>query len=251
MKKTIAIITLALCAGLAAAVDFDSFSLNDLLLSYSRPAAPRPFEDAVVFTASGQAKRVGVAFAHEGFAAVHWFKRLLRPGDGPAILAGETIKPDDIAAAFVDSGILFYVYEYPRGTRELAYRLVVDGLWTTDPWNPVKRIDPASGVSHSVVAVPPSKELPSALDSPAGCLEFNYKAAPGESVTVAGSFNNWDPFMYELNEQSPGFYSLTLPLPPGKYEYAYYYRGERLLDPTNPNKVYTREGKTASQAAVN
>jgi hypothetical protein len=56
--------------------------------------------------------------------------------------------------------------------------------------------------------------------------------------------------MYELRETSPGRYHLDLPVPPGTYLYAYYYRGERILDPFNQRKVYTKDGKTASQVTV-
>jgi hypothetical protein len=56
--------------------------------------------------------------------------------------------------------------------------------------------------------------------------------------------------MYELREVSPGRYTLSLPLPAGTYQYTFFYRGERRLDPTNPSRVYTREGKAANEAAV-
>jgi hypothetical protein len=39
-------------------------------------------------------------------------------------------------------------------------------------------------------------------------------------------------------------------LPPGTYQYTFFYRGERHLDPNNPRRVYTREGKAANEATV-
>ena len=151
---------------------------------------------------------------------------------------------------FVDSGLLFYAFEYPRGMRELEYRLVVDGLWTADPRNPARRIDPSTGVIRSVVSLNESTGLKSTYDAPPGSLRFSYETASGETITVAGSFNGWDPFMYELIEESPGRYGLTLPLPSGVHRYVFFHRGERILDPNNPRKVYTAEGKTASEAVV-
>jgi 1,4-alpha-glucan branching enzyme len=73
---------------------------------------------------------------------------------------------------------------------------------------------------------------------------------PGEKVTVAGSFNGWDPFMYELTENPAGTYSLCIPLPPGKYQYIFFHRGERWLDPYNPNRVYSRDGMPASEIVI-
>jgi hypothetical protein len=56
--------------------------------------------------------------------------------------------------------------------------------------------------------------------------------------------------MYELREISPGSYSLTLPLPPGIYQYVFFHKGERVPDPNNFNRVYTKDGKVASEAII-
>jgi hypothetical protein len=56
--------------------------------------------------------------------------------------------------------------------------------------------------------------------------------------------------MYEMEETSPGVYSLSLPLPPGTYEYVFFHRGERIPDPRNRDKVYSPEGKIASRTVV-
>ncbi|MCX7949122.1 MAG: glycogen-binding domain-containing protein [Treponemataceae bacterium] len=230
------------------ALDTQSYSFIDHLLSISQAKAPEIYEDGVIFTFPSTYRRVGIAFAHEGYSRVYWFKKLLKHDDIPPG-ASKNQSGNDLVG-FKDSGILFYVYEYPREVRELQYRLVIDGLWQRDPLNPLYRTDPSTGLAYSVVTLPPPSPIRSTYDAPAGSLRFSFSAAPGERVTVAGSFNNWDPFMYELEEVSPGFYLLTLPLPPGKYQYVFFYRGERVLDPNNPRKVYTRDGRTASEAIV-
>jgi hypothetical protein len=150
---------------------------------------------------------------------------------------------------YVETGILFYVYTPPAELKELAYRMVIDGLWSTDPGNPLERRVPG-GFSQSLVYLPPRPPArgPSAADP--GVLSLRYSAGPGERITVGGDFNGWDPFMYELRETSPGYYTLNLPLPPGTYRYVFFHRGERVIDPGNPRMVYTREGKTASEALI-
>lgn len=242
-----------LCASLAlyaGALDFESFSFNDHLLALKGPGAPELFEDAVIFTAPSSSRRVGIAFSHEGFARVHWFKKLMKTTD-LEIGTENSAKPKKNTSPFVDSGIMFLAYEYPRGLKTLEYRLIVDGLWTADPRNRAKKVDPASGVVLSLVFLPPPSERRATDDAAPGTLRFSYESAPGETITVAGTFNNWDPFMYELVEESPGRYHLTLPLPSGTYRYAFIHRGERVLDPNNPHKVYGRDGKTASEIRVN
>jgi hypothetical protein len=251
MKRMIITALAAALAVQVGAVDFESFSFNDRLLSMPGPSAPVLFEDSVIFTASSSSRRVGIAFAHEGFGRVHWFKKLMKTVDEPEQLLEKDAKtPKKKASPFVDSGLLFYAFEYPRGMRELEYRLVVDGLWTPDPRNPVRRIDPSTGVVRSVVKLPEPSASISTYEAPPGSLRFSYDTAPGETVTVAGSFNGWDPFMYELIEERPGHYVLTLPLPPGVHRYVFFHRGERILDPNNPKKVYAVDGKVASEAVL-
>lgn len=236
MRYLPVILAAALWAALAAApigaLDIESIRFTDRLLAIDAPAAPDVFEGAVIFTASAARRRVGVAFAHENFSRVHWFKKL----DSPRASAG--------------AGVLLYVYEYPRQLRELEYRLIVDGLWVPDPWNPPARMDGGTGLAYSVVVLPPSAARTEIAASETGMVRFEFEAPSGEAVSVSGSFNNWDPFMYEMEEIRPGVYSLSLPLPPGTHRYVFYLRGERLLDPRNPRKVYGSDGKTASELSV-
>jgi 1,4-alpha-glucan branching enzyme len=142
------------------------------------------------------------------------------------------------------------VYEAPEGLAEIEYRLVLDGLWTTDPANPLSRRDRVSGIANSLVIMPQAKKEPVLRENPKGILNFSFKGPPGETVTVAGSFNHWDPFMYELEEYPEGVYTLSLSLPPGTYQYLFFHRGERYLDPYNFRRAYTREGDAASEVVI-
>ncbi|MDR2313559.1 MAG: glycogen-binding domain-containing protein [Spirochaetaceae bacterium] len=247
MKTLCGGILLTLIIGTIGAADTDSFRFIDHLLQVQAPDKPYVLEDAVIFTAPSSYRRVGVAFAHEGFSKVYWFRKLMVSNEN----SGPWIKEKPPADLYRDSGILFYIYRVPEELRgDLEYRLVIDGLWVRDPLNPHYRRDPNSGIVRSVVALPPIKRPDSPNRGPPGALTFTFYAETGETVTVAGSFNRWDPFMYELREVSPGRYTLSLPLPPGTYQYVFFYRGERRLDPNNPRRIYTREGKAANEASV-
>ena len=234
--------------GFSHAVDIESvesYQLIDRLLSLSGPGAPEIVDDLVIFTASSGFRRVGIAFADEGFSKVHWFRQLLVRRDPREIPENEK-KPNPNK----DSGMVFYVHQIPEGASQVEYRLIINGLWTTDPANPNSRWDNASGLSWSVLPVPPRETAHSPLKGPPGGLSFLFKGPPGETVSVAGSFNGWDPFMYELLESSPGNYSIHIPLPPGKYQYVFFHRGQRYLDPYNANRVYSREGNAASEIVI-
>jgi hypothetical protein len=216
------------------------------LLRLKGPGEPELFEDGILFTAPSSHRRVGIAFAHEGFSRVSWFQKLMVREEQEEIPSGGKQPPE----SYRDSGILFYVLTIPEELREVEYRLVIDGLWTFDPLNPLRRPDPASGQIWSFVPCGEVKRPPDPVDMPAGHLTFTYIAESGQRITVGGNFNGWDPFMYELRERSPGSYSLALPLPPGVYQYVFFHRGERIPDPRNSRRVYTREGHIASEAVV-
>jgi len=186
---------------------------------------------------------VGVSFFHEDFAVVYWFKKLIIAND----LLYAPIPPDkESPDPYKDSGLQFYVYKVPQRIKELEYRLIVNGLWTTDPNNPKIKWDPVSGLNLSVLQMPSRPSRPNPLDSLPEGVTFTFKGAPGETVTVAGSFNSWDPFMYEMRETSAGVYTLTLSLPPGTHQYVFFCKGLRIVDSLNPRRSYARDGKAAS-----
>ena len=241
-------IIIAPFSGIAAqAADWETYELISRLLAVREPGAPAIHEDSVVFTADSRLRRVGVSFAHESFARIYWFRQLLRSQDraNPIILPGEKIP-----SPYMDSGIQFHVYRVPDHIRELEYRLVIDGLWTVDPFNPLVRRDPVSGLSMSVLRMPYRQPRPNPLDGLPVGVNFMFRAPSGETVTVAGNFNSWDPFMYELREGPAGVYSLLIPLPPGTYHYVYFHRGERHTDQFNLRRIYSRDGREASEIVV-
>ena len=246
MKTVITVSLLIFIIGNITAVDIDSYQFIDHLRTLSKPGKPEVFEDAVLFTAPSIYSKVGISFAHEDYGKVHWFKRLMIPRD-PAerYVRGKlqkNISPN------VDSGIMFHLEAIPANIKNMDYRVIIDGLWTVDPMNPIS-ITRASGIVESRFPLPEKSKT--YLDPPpSGAYRFTYQAAQGETITVGGSFNNWDPFMYELREISPGFYSLTLPLPPANFQYVFFHRGEQIPDPENARKLYTREGRIVSEGII-
>ena len=236
---------LTLIIGNIGAVDTESYQFIDYLRGISAPAKPEIYEDGVIFTASSTFQRVGISFSHEGYSRVHWFKRLMIPEDMVQLVSAEKnrskINPNR------DSGIMFHVESIPAGIKNMDYRLIIDGLWMVDPLNPLV-VTGNSGVVESRLPLPARFSTALAMGAPPGTYRFSYRSGPGESITVGGTFNNWDPFMYELREQSPGLYTLTLPLPPGSFQYVFFHRGERIPDPDNTRRLYTRDGKIVSEA---
>ncbi len=51
------------------------------------------------------------------------------------------------------------------------------------------------------------------------------------AVTVAGTFNNWDPAATPLGRDAAGTWTATLDLPPGRHEYKFVVDGEWCCEP--------------------
>ena len=246
MKTVITTALLIFIIGNIKAVDIESYRFIDHLRSISKPGKPEVFEDGVLFTASSSYQRLGISFAHDDYAKVHWFRRLMLPKDiAELMVRGKISNKID---PYEDSGIMFHIEPIPENIKNMDYRMIIDGLWTTDPSNPI-RVSGPSGVVESRFPLPEKPKTAATPVTP-GTYRFSYHASSGETITVGGSFNNWDPFMYELRETSPGFYNLALSLPPGSFQYVFFYRGEPIPDPANTNRLYTRDGRVISQATV-
>ncbi|MDR1179697.1 MAG: hypothetical protein LBK44_04265 [Spirochaetales bacterium] len=191
------------------------------IIETTEASAPEIMDDTVFFSCKprGDVRYVGIAFAHEEFREIHIFERN-------------------------EFGVLFIFYPIPEELHSLDYRLVIDGLWVTDPENPLKIRD-AAGLSLSRFELPVSAAQPVAR-SPViredGQVEFNFEAPPGRDIYLAGSFNGWDPYMYRLRETRPGLYSLSLRLLQGTYYYMFTVEGRKRLDPLNPNRGQDEDG---------
>jgi hypothetical protein len=247
MKTIASIVFFLVIVSFSWADDWETYEVIDRLLTTREPGEPIIQDNVVIFTSTSNHRRVGIAFAHENFATTYWFRQLMVVQDP----LGAPIRPGQLAPdPFKDSGIKFYTYPIPENLRELEYRIVVNGLWTTDPANPRTRRDPVSGLTMSVLPLPYIPVRHNPLNGLPEGLNFVYKGQPGELVTVAGDFNGWDPFMYELREGPSGYYSITIPLSSGTYQYVFFNRGRRYTDPDNPRRAYARDGSAASVITV-
>jgi hypothetical protein len=224
-----------------------SYELAEHLLTLVRPSAPEVFDGQVIFTLPSSYRRAGVAFAHENWAIIHRFRTLELPTEDVAPFTDNTKIPRQF---YHDSGIMFTVYAPPPGVDTLEYRLIADGLWIADPLNTESRLDTASGTRNSLVYLDPVPATRTADSADDGRVRFRYRTDPGDAVYLAGNFNNWDPFMYEMAEETPGNYTLALGLPAGTYHYVFFQRGEFRHDRTNSERVYLLDGRTASVLVV-
>lgn len=66
-------------------------------------------------------------------------------------------------------------------------------------------------------------------------VAFHLDAPNAAQVFVAGCFNDWNPSITPLRQNSGGSWSARVSLPPGVYQYRFIVDGEWHDDPTAPN----------------
>ena len=75
-------------------------------------------------------------------------------------------------------------------------------------------------------------------NTPLKNIEFKLATAHGSKVSVAGTFNDWDPEKNHMNEKhGSGLYKTVIVLPPGKHEYKFVVNGEWRTDPNCLDQV--------------
>ncbi len=231
MKRLFTLLSILCLCSLIFAFDVGSVTLHVYLSELKTVTAPVIVENNAVFTVQGVYRSVGIAFSHENWAETHYFQKNRH-------------------------GIFVFVLPIPfEVSSPLLYRLVIDGVWCKDSANPQTLKDFSTGTSFSVLDIPfRSKQVYGTwnpADSKDGYVTFYYKGKPEQFIYVTGNFSNWDPFLYEMEEQAPGEYWLKLLLPPGTYYYVFIIQGEKVPDPLNNRVVYTKEGKPVSELVVN
>jgi len=188
-------------------------------------SAPRWTGEYVLFSYSAHhtVLRVGIAFAHEEYRTVH---NLFRNPHNVFVLP----------------------YRPPQDEGQLVYRYVVDGMWISDPQNP-RTMDTAQDVRLSYYFIPRSREEIMTMElEEAGKHTFTFRSSRAKRVSLAGSFNSWDPYLYRL-ERVPGtddLFSLSIALPEGTHYYYFLVDGKRMIDPRNPNRMVSSKGYTVS-----
>lgn len=210
----------------------DNYTYEKIVVTISGTSAPYVEKGFVVFTADKKYRNVGIAFDFEKYSKVHPFQ----------------IKHKrDLDDKIIDS-VFFYAHKLPQHTEKISYRLVIDGLWTSDPLNPNTHYDEETGVKISHIDI--TETLSSETEVNGTSVRFVYQGEPNQSVKLTGTFTKWDPWIYELTETRPGFYELVLPLTVGTHYYNYMIGMTHVLDTTNPEKAYTAEGKRASVITI-
>lgn len=230
--KRVSLIRYLLLAGLLAAAGrlfaASPLDLDIAMKSLTEAQAPRMVDDVLIlsYTPEHPVRFVGVRFSHESWKVLHPY-------------------------AVNEHGVFVFDCPVPEGIREIRYRIVVDGLWMADPANP--RVDSdMSGDEFSVFTLDkePYRPTVNPRREPDGEITFTFRGAPGRRVSIAGDFNNWDPFMDYLAEKAPGTYTITFRMPAGRHWYFFFSDGQKIIDLANPETALDPDGNAVSSFAL-
>ena len=75
-------------------------------------------------------------------------------------------------------------------------------------------------------------------------VKFIFSAIRANSISVAGTFNNWTPGALTLKKDLVGIWRGSMHLKPGIYQYRYHVDGRWVSDPTAHNTVPNEFGTT-------
>lgn len=81
-------------------------------------------------------------------------------------------------------------------------------------------------------------------------INFNLRAPDAQEVSLAGSFNEWDPAIRQLKCDKKGVWRTWLNLPPGHHEYLFIVNGHWLEDPDCKNREANPYGSFNSVVRV-
>jgi len=150
--------------------------------------------------------------------------------------------------------VFFITKDIPKKTACINYRLIVDGVWTNDPVNTNSFLS-SEKFKVSRIDIPQKyyeQEVSPIIGSDRN-VKFVYKDVTNMQVYLSGNFNNWDPFMLRMKEESEnsGIYSISLRLAEGNHYYRFVADGISLQDPNNSKTAYDSRGNAVSIITIN
>jgi hypothetical protein len=222
------LLALALLLSASPSFSASALSLDVAVQGITRSQPPRLLGDVVLFSykPTTLVRFVGARFANENYAILHDYSRN-------------------------ENGVFALDYPLTEGLRELRYRIVVDGLWMNDPANPNTEVD-AMGNLISVYALEtlPSFPVLNPEIEPDGGVTFEFRASPGQRVSIMGDFNDWNPYADPLTEVRPGVFRITLRALRGGHSYMFFLSGRKTLDPFNSESGTDPDGNPVSFFSV-
>ena len=141
----------------------DALSLEQRVARLTSAGPPEFWKQQMLLTYMPEPGRpvryVGARFEHENWGRLHVFSR--KPSfDQTIIYDDETGRPSPEMIRRPERDVFYLVYDNVPPGKTLRYRIVVDGLWMSDPSSTMIERDVATGLTVSVVVAPMTAARP-------------------------------------------------------------------------------------------
>jgi hypothetical protein len=215
----------------AFSLNKNSISMHIVISELKEAQSPMFVDNQILFSyfeGNKYIRRVAIAFGNDNYRKVYPFQKN-------------------------EYNVFFYTKEIPDNIDHINYRLIVDGVWIEDPVNENSFLS-SELLRISRLQIPDKSNTQS--DTPIvgnnRNVRFIYKDRSDKQIFLSGNFNNWDPFMLKMEEDSnePGTYAISLRLSAGKHYYTFISNGVTLADPGNIQKAYDSRGNAVSMIMI-
>jgi len=137
--------------------------------------------------------------------------------------------------------IISWTNRLPVG--KYKYRLKVDGFWIADPNNPSYIFDPGrEKISLLTITnvFTPNKKFPFWISN--NYYLFRHYSTNAKIVSIAGDFNNWNPYSHQMTYKGAGIFEIIFKLDPKRY-YLYSFIQDGIWTFDRNNKKQFRNGQ--------
>ena len=202
-----------------------NLKIHQLIINSDTAIKPVIIQNTLVlsYASTDYIQSLSAAFAHENYSRLHTYERNAQ-------------------------GVFFLAFPLPENLDKLDYRIVVDGIWTTDPLAQQHKDHNGIMVSTLFLTSLPSGISPGARKLENRTIQFVFQGQPGSLVSLVGNFNKWDPYLTPMNESliQPGLFTARLEIVDTPIYYRYVVDGLNTPDPANPHQVVNGWGEIVS-----
>lgn len=149
-------------------------------------------------------------------------------------------------------GVWYHLITTPSRKKEIHYKFVVDGIWTSDPKNPYREYD-GNGSYLSVIepfSVPEGRQVSFRMIGK-NTVEFRTWNPGARMISLVGDFNHWNPENDLLRRGNDGVWRLRKRLSKGDYRYKFIVDGRWQPDYFNGSSASDEVGGICSVVRVN
>ncbi len=144
-------------------------------------------------------------------------------------------------------GVWFYFLPNTEFSGSIEYKFNVDGLWTDDPWNGLRKDDrQGSYISLAENYTPAEGKLVTYKLMKGNRVMFRTFRPSARIISVVGDFNGWNPENDLMRRGNDGIWRLEKRLARGIYRYKFIIDGEWLPDTYNPESGSDSTGDICS-----